>query len=154
MIVWSPEHRDAGSATHRCHVESVAGEGGGENFAIDHQLSRMAGVAGDHLADGDGVRAGVVPVEVEGDEHFHAVVGGRLVCKIQLCDRVRIHANVQGKGVDTDRFGPLHIRIEVRGAAAVGYNTNLLGESPGQFMLDAHQVAGDYGLRGEVKMVP
>ena len=129
VIVRSPEDRDTGSAAHSCHVKSVAGERGDENFAVNHQLSRVVGVASDHLADSRGVRVGVVPVEVERDEHLHAVVGGRLVRKIQLCDRVRIRANVQGKSVDTDRFGPLHVRVEVRGAAAVGYDTDLSRES-------------------------
>ena len=95
------EEEVASSGTESGDVESVTSEGGGEGLAVDLELGGVIGILGDLLANFGGL-SGVVPVEVEGDEDVHAIVGGRLVSKCELGVGVGINTNVQGKGINTD----------------------------------------------------
>lgn len=67
----------------------------------------------------------MVPVEIERDENLHVVVGGRLVGEAQLLVSVRVNADIEGKGVDAELLGPLHVRIVVCRASTIGDDADL-----------------------------
>lgn len=125
----------ASSRAHGVDIEAITGEGRSENTTVDLELGGLVGVLGNQLTNLGSVTAGVVPVEVEGDEDLHAVVGGRLVSVVELGDGVVVSADVEGKGVDTGSLGSLHVAIVVGSASTVTNNAN-------------HEVAKDQAVTG------
>lgn len=123
--VGGEENGTTGGVAHGINIESITGEGGGEDLAVDHELRWTTGVLGDLLADAGAVGAVVIPVEVEGDEDLHVVVGGGLVREVELLVGVRVDTDVQSEGVDADGLGALHVAIIVGRAVPVGADTDL-----------------------------
>lgn len=67
MEVGHEEDGASCSCLERSDVESITSKGRREHLAVDKELGWEGGIPRDLLADG-GALAGVVPVEVEGDE--------------------------------------------------------------------------------------
>lgn len=126
MEVGGPEDRCPCSGADRIHINSISSKARGEDLAVDVELRRGigSGILGDFLPDFCPL-ARVIPVEIERDEHLHAIVCSRLVGIAQLCVSVRVNADVEGKSVDAERLGPLHVRIEVCWAGAIRYDADL-----------------------------
>lgn len=119
-----------GSCSDRCDVDTITGERRHKYFPINLELGRQIGILRDVRADCIALTS-LPPVEVKRDEHFHAIVGGRLICKPQLLVRVRISADVQGESVDACILGVLHIVVIVASTLAVANDANLMRVSTG-----------------------
>lgn len=133
--VGCPKDRCTCSGANRAHIDSIASKARCEDLAVDVELRGRIGVGilGDLLAHFCPL-VYVVPVEVKRDEGLHAVVGGRLKGEAQLLVSVRVNADVEGKRVDAERLGPLHVRIIVCWASTIGHDADLLSlVSLGQF---------------------
>lgn len=113
-----------GSRTDGVGIEAIASKGGSKNTAIDLELSRLVGVLSNLLTNASSV-ARTPPVEVEGDEDLHAIVGGRLVSITKLLISVTVGTNVQSKSIDTGSLCTLHISIVVGRTCAIRNDTNL-----------------------------
>lgn len=125
MVVWRPEDIHASTGPHGLDIQAVTSEGGDEDLVIDLELRWLTCIVCDQLADSGSVGAGVIPVEVEGDEYLHVVVSGRLKGVVELRLGVGIHTDVKSKGINTQIFGPLHVRIIISGAGAIRHNADL-----------------------------
>jgi hypothetical protein len=115
----------SGSRAHRLGVESIARKGRGEDTVIDVQLSSSAGVLSNLLAHPSRVIA-IVPIEIEGDEDFHAIASSRLVSIVELLIRVVVDANIEGKGVNASVMGSAHVIIVVGSASTIANNSDLM----------------------------
>lgn len=127
MEVRGPEDRCTCSSADGAHIDSISGKARCEDLAVDVELRGRIGIGilGNFLPDLSPL-VYVVPVEVERDKSFHAVVGGRLEGEAQLLVGVRVNADVEGKSVDAERFGPLHVRIVVCWTSAIRDDADLL----------------------------
>lgn len=124
--VGGPEDRCTCGSADRVHINSVSSKAGSEDLAVDVELRLGigSGVLSDLLPN-LGPLVCVVPVEVERDKDLHIVVDSRLVGEAQLLVSVRVNADVEGKGIDAELFRPLHIRVIICWASAVGDDANL-----------------------------
>lgn len=127
MKVRGPEDGCPCGGADRVHIDSISSKARCEDLAVDIELRGRVGIGilGDLLPDLSPL-VGVVPVEVKRDKGLHAVVCGRLVGEAQLLVSVRVNADVEGKSVDAERFGPLHVRIVVCWAGTIGDDADLL----------------------------
>ena len=123
--VWNKEHIGARGGPHGIDVETVSGKRGGKDTAVDEELGGLIGVLGNLAADGTRISR-TVPIEVEGDEDFHAVIGGRLVSEVELRVGIAVHANVEGKGIDACVFGAAHVIVVVGDRVPFTNDTNLV----------------------------
>lgn len=122
MKVGSPEDWCSCSGADGVHIDPISSEARGEDLAVDVELRLGigSGILGDLLTNLRSLVC-VVPVEVKRDKDLHVVVGSRLVGEAQLLVSVRVYTDVEGKRVDPEIFGPLHVGIVVCWSSTIGY---------------------------------
>lgn len=113
MKVGGKEDGLTGGGAHGVDIQAIASERRDKDLAVDLQLRGQAGVLRNLLAQLVSLLS-VVPIEVEGNEHLHAIISRRLVGEIHLPVRVGINTNVQGKSINTEGFGTLHVIVVIR----------------------------------------
>lgn len=126
MEVGNKEYLRASGGLHLADIDTVASERRHKYLVIDTELGRTAGVLPDLLANSIGL-VDMIPIEIKGNEHFHVIVCSGVVCKIELGIGVRVDADVQRKGVDSQSFGLFHIIVIIGGTVTVARDTNLVG---------------------------
>jgi hypothetical protein len=142
MEVWCKEHWLPGSRSHGVDIKAITCKGRHKDLSINQELGRAAPIPSYHLADFVSL-AGVVPVEVEGDEdlctsllaagwmgskgdeHLHIIIGRRLVGQFQLSIRVRVDTDIQSESVDAQGLCSLHIIVIISSRVAVAGYSNL-----------------------------
>ena len=125
--VGSDEKRHASSRPHRGQIQPIPDERRHEDLiavGTDLELSRLAAKLLDLGSHVGGLRR-LPPIEVEGDEELHPILGSGLVCIAELAVSIVIKTNVQSKGIDPESFGTGHVVIIVGSAGPARYYSNL-----------------------------
>lgn len=125
MEIGNKEDIGSGSGPHGIDIQAVSRKGRGEDAAVDEELCGPVGVLGNLAADSRGISR-AIPVEVERDEDFHIILGGRLVRVVELLVGIPIHADVEGKGINPCLLCPAHIIVVISRACAVTHYANLV----------------------------
>ena len=81
-------------------IQLIAREGRDKRFAVNFQLCCRTTIFLDHGTNLGSLRSVLVPIEIERDEDFHAVVCGGFIGVTKLFLSEGIYANVQGKGIN------------------------------------------------------
>jgi hypothetical protein len=125
MEVGCKEYWNTSGRPHGIDIKLITSERGSECFPINKKLCWEGSILCDLLSNLRSLRRGVPPVEVEGYEDFHAVVGSRLVGVAELLVGIWVNSNVESECINAEGFCPLHVIVEVLRTNSLAYYPNL-----------------------------
>jgi hypothetical protein len=127
MKVGCKEYRNTSGRPHGIDIKLITSERRSECFSINKKLCWKRSILCDLLTDLRSLRRGVPPVEVEGDENFHSIIGSGLIRIAELLVGIWVNSNVESECVNAQGLCPLHVIVEILRTNSLANYSNLQG---------------------------